>query len=336
MEKDFYDLIVQRLNRSLSGSGAKKLDDWLSADEANQQLFNEVELLYERDDLPAVPGMPDPKEEWQRLAAALGLPGDDAAVNPFKHLPLQTVNESSAWSRYIMIAAAVFLVAATAWFLLPDSTDKWQTVATEFGQDRDVRLADGSLIAMVGGSVLEHPAAFSENDREVRFSGEALFSIEANPAQPFRIKAGPAEIAVLGTRFNVRERNNSLRVVVHEGKVQLSSLKNNTSVILTAGQTAVILPDGRLSKASDLSRETLAKWEQQDCLFEEELLSTIISELERRFYIRVDTVEGLDLKVRFTGSFPKEMSPDSILSRVGKALAFKHQKQGERYQLLPN
>jgi transmembrane sensor len=71
--------------------------------------------------------------------------------------------------------------------------------------------------------------------------------ITPNKAKPFIIKTGNATIKVVGTSFNVKNKNGYIEVVVETGIVQVSL--NQTMVSLKPGEMALVNPEtGKIIK----------------------------------------------------------------------------------------
>ncbi|HEY0272124.1 MAG TPA: FecR domain-containing protein, partial [Chitinophaga sp.] len=78
------------------------------------------------------------------------------------------------------------------------------TLATPRGGQYHLLLADGTAVWLNAGSSITYPVAFDPQERRVTVTGEAYFEVAQRIGQPFKVLAGKAEIAVLGTHFNVK------------------------------------------------------------------------------------------------------------------------------------
>lgn len=124
------------------------------------------------------------------------------------------------WRLPLAAASALLVVGAMVlWNVLPRTSE---TLTTDIGEQRSVRLSDGSLLHMNTDTQVE--IHFSESTREVRLKqGEALFSVERDPQRPFRVRAGDVAFEALGTQFNVRRRATGTTLSVVEGRVAVVS-----------------------------------------------------------------------------------------------------------------
>ena len=135
---------------------------------------------------------------------------------------------SVRWGRYATVAAAFFtgLVVAggITWGLLSDKLSDYE-VLTIAGQRAQTVLPDGSKVWLNASSRLVYHNSFWSSEREVDLSGEAYFEVTHDKYAPFIVNSKQIKTRVLGTKFNVRAREEENRVVTTllQGKVQVDS-----------------------------------------------------------------------------------------------------------------
>jgi len=124
------------------------------------------------------------------------------------------------WPRVLAIAATVFLLLTAGLILLRSPAGV--TYATGNAERLDVSLPDGSTVTLNANTTLELPAGgWATTERSVSLDGEAFFDVAKDKARPFLVVTDDAEIRVLGTRFNVRDRRGSTRIFLEEGRVNV-------------------------------------------------------------------------------------------------------------------
>jgi len=163
------------------------------------------------------------------------------------------------------------------------------TVATNgLNEQKVVKLPDGSVVTLNGNSKLTYPEEFTDNKRIVKLEGEAFFDVEHDSMKLFVISAQNAEIAVLGTSFNVNSNynTNQVSVCVKTGRVQVRSRQKQTEkLIVTAGQMASV-KNGTVTK-SDLNNENYLAWKTKVLHFNGEKLSEIIAVINQVYSINI-------------------------------------------------
>ena len=92
------------------------------------------------------------------------------------------------------------------------------------GQQKTLILPDGSTVWLNAASTLAYPVDMTDGARTVELSGEAFFDVAARPSHPFLVRAREMSIAVLGTRFNVRNYPEEIRsqAMVVSGAIRVS------------------------------------------------------------------------------------------------------------------
>ncbi len=225
----------------------------------------------------------------------------DTPVRPFwSHLVDGVRTRSSRWQvATIAMAAigAVSVVGLASWILRPTPQISTRAEASTFhfetrhGEQRAHRLADNSVVHLNTDTALT--VRYSKTERLVVLtSGEAEFEVEHEPARPFRVLAGPAEIVDVGTRFDVRLRNDSTVVTVVEGRVAVGlvappegsgSLPTEpTRFVQLGANQQIVAADGTWPVTPVVvdARRTTA-WLHRQLIFENEPLERVVSEFNR-------------------------------------------------------
>lgn len=103
---------------------------------------------------------------------------------------------------------------------------------------------DGSTVYLSEQTSLEYPNHFAKDKREVFLKGDAFFEVSGNPKRPFIIETKTAIIKVIGTRFNVKSKDEaSFSLSVRSGVVEVTSKKNGESTHVRAGETVMLQSD---------------------------------------------------------------------------------------------
>lgn len=92
--------------------------------------------------------------------------------------------------------------------------------STKVGEVSHIRLDDGSEVSLNTDSTIRVTMLKEERQIEL-LSGEAFFDVAKDANRPFTVATEEQQITVLGTAFNVRQRDdeNVLKVAVIEGRV---------------------------------------------------------------------------------------------------------------------
>ncbi len=196
-------------------------------------------------------------------------------------------------SQFYYIAATVALLVSVVWFL-----NSSKTIVAGFGEKVLADLPDGSKVHINAGSEIQYKRFFWNNNREVSLNGEAYFDVLKGDTN-FKVNSESGQVLVLGTKFNITDRNQRFEVVCYSGKVSVTENDSNKEIILQKGDRVLF----EAEKTVTNSHSSLApSWKNGFSVFNEEPLSNVLESLERQYNIKVETNE-VDTSVLFTGSF---------------------------------
>jgi len=192
------------------------------------------------------------------------------------------------------IAASIMLLLG--FFLWNQSTNSYET---GIGEQLAVTLPDGSVATLNAGSSISFDEKTWKESREVQLSGEAFFEVEEG--ERFSVKTSVGEVTVLGTSFNVQERNKRLQVACYTGKV---SVKNEYAVsqILTPGKRISVEKDK--IKLDEFTPANSVAWKEGIFRFDDIELKFVLEELQRQYNVKIDLATDINNR-RYSGSFTK-------------------------------
>lgn len=262
---------------------------------------------------------PDNARAFERMTEAWEA-ATTVAIGPFPRV--RAWNRPIApriWARAAGILLACGLAALAAYVQWSDPS-----YTTDIGEQRTVRLEDGSRISLNSASrvVID----YDESQRRVRLEkGEGLFEVVSNPRRPFVVVAGDREVTALGTSFSVRYEPDRLAVLLLEGKVTVSAIPvsrslefpardeapvepssnpsggpqpepSSTAVTLVPGQRLVLAAAG-LPKLDTPRIEAVTAWRRGEVMLDKTPVADAIAEMnrydERRLVIDDARISGL-------------------------------------------
>lgn len=207
-------------------------------------------------------------------------------------------------------AAAIGLTAiALNWFGATRSTGSQVTeVATSIGVQREVKLADGSMITLAGGSHLR--AHLTATERQITLAaGEAYFHVAKDKSRPFVVQAFDAKVTAIGTAFNVRAENHMVRVAVTEGIVEVArptvtadTRAGDEKVHLTAGRELTWQAGHAAPVVALVNRTRATSWLSGTLEFSDEPLSSVVTAINRYSPHPLRILEPAVGEYRFTGT----------------------------------
>ncbi|PEQ13571.1 hypothetical protein B2G71_04340 [Novosphingobium sp. PC22D] len=206
-----------------------RFDAWLDADPLHAECW--AQIAHTANGIARTE--PVHQEQWNKPLADAEAPPPRARKGNAAHRPAR-----GGWRRRVGlkgIAAAAVAACALA-VIVPDAILRLNAdMRTATGEVRDVKLADGTRVALGPDSMID--VDYTAGKRTVRLlKGQAWFEVESDPARAFRVEAEAMTATVLGTGFDVRMIGDATRVSVAHGRVRVEG--GSASRVLTAGQWA--------------------------------------------------------------------------------------------------
>ena len=179
------------------------------------------------------------------------------------------------------LAVAASLLAA---IIGPDIATRMQADhVSATGQISTITLADNSTVTLAPESAIK--VQFDGTSRFVELlDGEAFFDVTPDPQKPFRVGADNVTVTVLGTGFDVSDRNYVSAVAVEHGRVQVENATDIPAVfeILEAGQDVQVGQDGKVIR-NQVPKSQIAAWRKNQLIAQDQPLSDVVDQLRRYF-----------------------------------------------------
>ena len=232
------------------------------------------------------------------------------------------------------VLAAALVGVITAGLLWLDRFNA-STYSTGLGEQRSLRLSDGSFIELNTRSKVR--IQFETDARTVHLiQGEALFRVAHDAHRPFRVSTSVATIQAVGTQFDVYVASDSdTRVAVVEGRVRVGgagsspgidsavasegdSITNNAPmsgrlVTLAAGEEASVSPKGRVVKDLRPDISEAVAWRNGRLIFHDVPIAEVIKEFSRYSDFRFTVLGDTLARRRISGVFHAD-DPQTLIA----------------------
>lgn len=210
------------------------------------------------------------------------------------------------WINQLTRIAAILVIAIGSYFLFFHSTQT--QIDTLANVTKQVSLPDDSEVTLNAGSSISYNKDTWTGNREVHLDGEAFFKVAKG--KKFTVITSLGEVSVLGTQFNVRQRDNSIYVDCYEGLVEVKI--NNKRIKLPAGNS-IAFRNEQLNEYENTGNSST--WLQGKSTFKSVPLREVFKEFERQYDIKIQTKNlTLNQDKLFTGSFTHKNIETAIKS----------------------
>lgn len=283
--------LVRLQGDAVAEADGLEFDAWLDADPANRAAYAQALSL------------------WQAFEAAAPEIQDELAAGERR----ATLRSKGASRRWWIGAGGAAIAATLAVAVVPGLMEppaKPESFATGKGERKRINLADGSVIDLNAETRLT--VTLKRGAREIRMAeGEAIFDVAHDARRPFTVAAGDRLVRVLGTQFDVRNRQGELAVTVARGKVEVSPQ--------AAGRAFVLIPGQRLKVASSGREELRAvdpleafSWRSGRLIYRGESLGNVVADLNRQYVQQIEVTDPELARMPITGVIVLDEQPKVI------------------------
>ena len=287
------DLIIKWMNGELSKAEEKALES-LPDFESYKKIYDHASHFKS----PKV----DAEEQYKRFQQTQD------------KIELQTTKGTPSFY-YLLRLVAIFIIGFGVFFVFFDKDIL--EIQTPYAQKNHVNLPDRSEVELNADSFLSFDKDKWDESRKVELKGEAYFKVAKG--KTFEVETELGKVRVLGTQFNVKQRQGIFEVVCYEGLVSVSTEK--FSLKLPAGNR-ILISNGVLSKGS--TDQLAPSWIKGKSSFESIPYFEVIKEFERQFDTKVE-LSQIDTSMTFTGSFDHS-DKDLALKSITQPFSFKYSK----------
>ena len=222
---------------------------------------------------------------------------------------LDTINTAKQYSRNwlkpLLRVAAILTISFSVYYYTTTLDTNINTLAA---QKTTIELPDESNVSLNALSTLTYNKKNWNKVRDVELIGEAYFKIAKG--SKFNVITSAGTVTVLGTQFNVKQRENFFEVVCYEGSVGVTH-KSNT-ITLKPGDSFLII-DGKFI-AKEKETKLNPSWINNESYFKSMSFAHVLHEFERQYDVTINS-QYIDKEQLFTGSFVhnnKELALKSI------------------------
>lgn len=234
------------------------------------------------------------------------------------------------------IAAALLLPVAglSGWFISEYMAQRESIieVRSTAGMVSCVTLPDETRVWLNSDSYLRYPSRFGK-ERRVTLTGEGYFDVTKDSRHKFVVEAGPTEIVVHGTEFNVDSYEDEIRTTLVSGSVGIryeNGDHHQRYLTLKPSQQAIYDAETGTMRLINENVLSNTSWKDGKIILDntslEDALRMIGNKYNVRFQIKDEALKGYN----FTGTFSNQ-SLDRILHyfSISSDLHFRQVGSGE-------
>lgn len=259
---------------------------------------------------------------WQRIQQDVAARGDVPKSGTRRYL----------YRPWGVAASLVLLLSFVGWWGWQRWSSDFTAVRTDYGEIREVCLPDSSRVTLNGNSRLRFASDWSEREnREVWLEGEAYFEVRRekvaqHPAK-FTVHTHQLNVEVLGTAFDVSDREERAYVVLTEGSVALN-IGNEAAVLqMKPGERFAIQGDFRIHETSPDNVSQWSSWKEKELIFHHQSLREIAIRLNNAYGYRLEFPSETVAAEKFTTSIQSQ-DIELLFSLIARSFDLDYTVQG--------
>ena len=220
---------------------------------------------------------------------------DISSYNEFKNRSSSNIRKPKQYTQFLKIAALIAVIVAIGSLFMVNSNNTTTTL-TLVSEKNTIALPDASeVIINASSQITYNKDGWTADKREVTLDGEAFFKVTKGSS--FEVNTSEGKISVLGTKFNVKQREGYFEVQCFEGIVQVD-YANHTQKLYVGEVIKVI--NGRISQGKITGAQP--SWIDNISQFKSVPYRQVIEEFERQYDVSV-TLKNVNGDRFFTGGF---------------------------------
>lgn len=320
LEEHIEAIIWKHLQAKLDDKERDFLEEWLE-DPAHQDVYSKIWQLHQ---LQA--GKPNPEEIKYDVDLAW------SKVENRIHKKTVPINNHRTFYAAVAVAAS-FIVGVMLWWLNTQNGTVDSDMQSYVARDStlEIKLSDGTLIALRSGSELLLSDDYWDSERKVILKGEAFFEVFRDTLKPFIVNTLNSTTEVLGTSFLLREtENGASEIEVYSGKVRFGSNENSNFKVLTKSQRLRLEKDGEFTE--NLKSETINPlyWKDQELIYINTPVDSVVAELQLVFDINITLDYRQMENCRFTARF-ESPEPENVVEALCNSMGWQYLTVGNTF-----
>jgi transmembrane sensor len=309
---------VEFRTAEMNATARQQFDAWVRSSPEHLRAYLEIAAIWNESDALTTRNPLQLEHATARSAKVIDLPSSLNAASPPAEAFRQVRRKRS---RRTAIAAGVGALLVSALGILGYQVTRPTEYATQVGEQRSVRLDDGSTVELNSRSRIR--VRFSASERHIELlSGQALFQVAKDRTRSFIVRSDEAQVKAVGTQFDVNRKRHATIVTVIEGQVAVSGpsaagagTRSKTSarasaLLLKAGEQVTLLPHTAPRRVRT-NASAVTAWTQNQLVFESARLADVAEEFNQYSTRPLIVEDHARPELRLSGVFTTD--PDFLI-----------------------
>ena len=265
----------------ISPERAAGFADWISQSDLHQAAYGEIGGLWDE-----IPAMASPARD---NASVTSMADHKKQKKSHKH-----ISRKQIWSPGMIAASIAFLAISIVGYGQWGHNIWMDSHSTEIGELADVVLDDGSHLVLNTNSEVRVDL---QKDKRVVYlkRGEVFFEVAKDKDRPFFVETTGGLVRVLGTKFNIRQKDFHSDVTVLEGSVGVMDhgrMTDNYAAMpldatLTSNQKFSLGNDAFDNEAISVDSHAVLAWRDRKLIYNGESFADLVEDINRYYDVEI-------------------------------------------------
>ncbi|WP_300704413.1 FecR family protein [Bacteroides sp.] len=255
------------------------------------------------------------EKQWRQGGTIIDKNREERIWNKVQRSCKQTSNFNTRRTFYWKWAAAsviILLMLGGTLLLNNEGGDKPMEYNEVYADGcRTLLLPDSSKVWLQSGSTLCYARNF-DHQRDVHLKGDAIFEVNRQEENPFRVYIDEAFVEVKGTVFRVNSDEDYSEVTLFSGHIDLHAQTTKQVVSMVPNQRAFIDHNNNVT----LKTIDCLKWEDGRYVFNELQLDSLLRVINDIYGIHVVLDKGISPLSQFSGSIYFDDIPLTVIRKI--------------------
>ncbi len=212
--------------------------------------------------------------------------------------------------------------------------NKLNTLIVPYGKRSVLTLSDGTKVWLNSGSVLEFPASFTGNKREITLSfGEIYIEVAPDKGKPFHVHTSDFNVIVYGTKFNLASYVNSPKsIVLVEGSIGVQS-SQGSEIKLMPNEQAIYSESGTFNRQK-VDATQFISWKDGYLIFDKTPMEDVLKQIERHYNLSFNFSNDISLSgLTCTGKIILSEELDDVMKTITLLSSTKYEIDNNRVSI---
>lgn len=217
--------------------------------------------------------------------------------------------------KQILFAAASLLVICLGFYFTKNTSQAYANhKMAKVGERLTLLLPDSSTVILNSGSDVKYFSDFGEK-REVWLVGEAFFKVRHNKNSPFIVHTDAYDVKVLGTEFNINNKNNDKTVSLEKGKVNVVLKESNDEINLLPTEELIWNSKTKAVTKRNFDVGKISAWKDNILILDDLKLQDALLKINQFYGVHFSTKDSAIANQHIKGAF-KEQQLDEFIAAL--------------------